>query len=154
MQFEVLTDEQIEAKQNEIFKNLKEGVASFVVMSAKEDRSKAGNDMLTLDLECIDADGTKGNVRTWLLLPHIIKHFCESVGSPEQYFTGKLSASFCQGKTGLCKLKMGKERKGKDKEGNDKIWPARIELDDFVKPEDGKYDGKDVEFDLNDDIPF
>ena len=106
MQFEVLTDEQIEAKKNERFKNLKEGIASFVVVSAKEDRSEAGNDMLTLDLECVDTDGTKGNVRTWLLLPHIIKHFCESVGSPEQYFTGKLTESFCQGKSGLCKLKM------------------------------------------------
>lgn len=136
MRFEPKTEEQI--------RNIwKEGVYKFKVDSAQDYLSSAKNEMILLDLIVFnEQSNTSKNIKCYLGLDHIIKHFCDATGLEEQYKSGEIQPTHCRGKEGYLILKVG-EYKGDPKN----------EVKDFVKQGANQQQVEDKEA-LNDPIPF
>lgn len=136
MRFEPKTEEQI--------RNIwKEGVYKFKVASAQDYLSKSMNEMILLDLIVFnEQSNTSKNMKCYLGLDHVIKHFCDSTGLEEQYKSGELQPSHCKEKEGYLILKVG-EYKGDPKN----------EVKDFVKKGAHEQHAEAKET-LNDAIPF
>ena len=90
------------------------GEYDFDVIKAFDETSKAGNDMIKLELDVYAANGKKTRVFDYLLenLAYKLKHFCESVGLVREYEEGRLSADMCKNRSGKCKLDIQKDKSG------------------------------------------
>ena len=128
MDYEPQTEEQIKENSGGGFL-CAPGDYPFEVHEAREAKSKAGNDMIEVDLTVFDGDrkifvydylvGTKK--AAWKL-----RHFCAAVGLIAPYEAHQLNAHLCQGRTGFVTLKV-KPAEGKYKEAMGVV--------DYVVPE-------------------
>lgn len=101
MKFQSKTEEEI-AKERLI----PDGIYQFEVLDAKDAVSKAGNDMIALNLQIFMADTTARPLTDFLMekVPHKLRHFCRETGLIGLYDTGSLSPEDCAGKTGYVKI--------------------------------------------------
>jgi len=102
--------------ENEIqFENLLEpGIYNFSVVKAEDAISKAGNEMIKLNLKVWDKNGHERFVFDYLLeaLAYKIKHFCDAVGLADKYQNGAFNASDCLDKSGNVKVDIQKDKTG------------------------------------------
>src|ERR1700760_2717770 len=110
MKFAPLTAEQ-EAEEKAKFGPWPDGVYDFEVAEAEDTTSKAGNEMIALDLMVYDAHGNKRKVKDWLLesVPAKLKAACHSVGLHAAYEGGNVAAHDFLGKSGKLKLTTRKQ---------------------------------------------
>lgn len=94
------------------------GEYEFKVVSARDAKSNAGNEMIKLAIAVFDT-GRQIKVYDYLLeaMRFKLKHFCEATGLEKQYNSGTLSPQMCIGKEGRLKLtiQVDKSRKYSDK---------------------------------------
>jgi hypothetical protein len=86
------------------------GAYDFEVAAAEDATSKAGNEMIVLELQVFDQNGNRRQMKDWLLetLPVKLKHACEAVGLHAAYENGNISSYDFVGRTG--RLTLGIER--------------------------------------------
>ena len=82
------------------------GEYDFDIVKAEEQISKAGNEMIKLDLDIYAPSGKKTRVFDYLLesIAYKIKHFCITTGLANEYETGILNADMCVNRSGKCKI--------------------------------------------------
>lgn len=109
MNFTPKTDKEL-AEQN----LLPEGVYDFEVMDAKDQRSKAGNEMIAIKLRLWASDGSERHVYDYLMesMAFKLKHFADVSGLSTQYAAGRLSAQDCLNGSGKLKLIIKKDKTG------------------------------------------
>ena len=122
------------------------GEYDFEVVDAKDTVSKAGNDMIVLNLRVYDGMGSSRFVYDYLLdqMAYKVKHAAEACGLLKDYESGKLDAASFVGKTGRVKLTI---QASKDPQYDDK----NVVKDYVVKLEE-KPQG--TTSDLEDSIPW
>ncbi len=119
MRFDPKSQEQLDAD------NLKPGVVyDFEVIKATDTTSKAGNEMIALEMSVFTPSGKRRTIRDWLLaaMEHKLRHFAYATGLGNAYDAGGLEAQDCFGRTGKVVLK--KERDGE-----------RLEVKDYQEAE-------------------
>ena len=100
MQFQSKTEKQIQEESL-----IPAGEYDFTVREAVEKKSKAGNDMIQVDMD-IFVDGKERPLKDYLMesMAFKLRHFCFSIGLGCKYEAGTLSAVDCQGKSGKVKI--------------------------------------------------
>jgi hypothetical protein len=92
------------------------GVYDFEVAEATEKVSKAGNDMIELQLRVFPGDGGSPRLlRDWLVSTMELKlnRFCYATGLEDAYNEGSLTAFACLGASGQCRVTVeGDEKYG------------------------------------------
>lgn len=90
------------------------GVYNFQVVDAAEDVSKAGNDMIKLQLKIWLEDGRERYVFDYLLeaLEYKLGHFAEVTGLMDQYNNKTLNAIDCLHKCGSVKIGIKSDKTG------------------------------------------
>lgn len=126
------------------------GIYNFEVMDALETQSKAGNDMLKLQLKVFMEDGRERIVFDYLLeaLQYKLGHFAEVIGMVNKYNEGALSAEDCFGKSGQLKIGIQSDKTGQYGDRNtvlDYVMPLEKKMDAV------KNDSKDF---VDSEIPF
>jgi hypothetical protein len=83
------------------------GVYPFEVITAEDKQSKAGNDMIALNMRIYSADGRPFFVKDWLMeaMGFKLRHFCEEVGILDKYEAETLTGTDCEGRQGYLVLK-------------------------------------------------
>jgi hypothetical protein len=107
MNFTPKSETQLEEDRRKRMKVLKKGEADFVVRSAVNKLSqKDSTEMIELQVECTDADGTTKVIKDWLhpAMEHRIRHFCYATGLGAVYERGELDAEHCEGRGGRCMI--------------------------------------------------
>lgn len=98
-----------------------EGAYAFEVANAHDAQSKSsGKDMIVLDLNFYDANGSIFSLRDYLVGgsqygDKKIFEACRSCGLSAKYETGKIEAEDFLGRSGWAKVKQGKAQEMKDK---------------------------------------
>lgn len=134
----------------------KRGLYDFEVLTAMDACSKAGNDMIELELKVYDTEGKPRIFKDWLvsgdhpLTAAKVRHFASATGQLPQYERGELKAGECVGKTGRCAVGIEPEKGG---------YQAKNKVSDYVPlvagaPLIASMSAKDVAKELDDDIPF
>lgn len=134
------------------------GIYDFEVVSANEKQSKAGNDMIELQLRIFPVEGSPRLLKDWLVagsdLGELkINRFAHSVGLQEIYFAGQLNAFACDGQAGKLKLTVtSSEQWGDQNAVKDYVVPKPDEVaDEPPKPETTELKQP---VPTGDDIPF
>jgi hypothetical protein len=128
-------------------------VCDFEVIEAEEKQSRAGNDMVALQLKVWRPNGSTTTLRDWLVsnFPGKLMSFANSTSMRDAYDAGEMTADAMVGRCG--KLKVGIEEANGD-------YPARNKVASYVKSDaqpdparggGAKPGGKPA---LDDDIPF
>jgi len=125
---------QFEAKNEHTLKEemlMEPGVYDFTVVKAVDKQSKAGNDMIELNLQVFLADGTHRYQNDWLMghspqMLYKMNHFCQATGLMEKYNNGTLAAIDCQGVSG--RVKIGTK--------SDEQYGPQNTVKDYIKPEE------------------
>lgn len=93
---------------------LQPGTYDFEVADAKDKTSKAGNEMIELNLKVFDADGDYRFVRDYLLesIPHKLRHVAYACGLGDKYEAGELTAEDFLDRTGQVKVGIQKDKTG------------------------------------------
>jgi len=93
---------------------IKEGVYAFEIVNAVNKTSKAGNEMIELNLKVYDNLGIEKFLFDYLLesMPFKLKHFAETAGLLEKYEAGNLSAEDCMYKCGQVQIYTQKSNNG------------------------------------------
>jgi hypothetical protein len=111
MQFSPKTESQIREESL-----IPEGEYDFTVVKAEDKLSKAGNEMIQLDMD-IFVGGTERPMKDWLMEKMAFKllHFCAATGLTAKYEAGTLAAQDCIGKSGKLNIviKEGQGQYGK-----------------------------------------
>jgi hypothetical protein len=131
MQFPPKTEKQL-AEENLI----PDGVYPFEVMRAEAKKSKAGNDMIALELRIFTPDGKERALNDWLMPQMGFKlfHFCAYTGLAQQYESGSLTSHDCEGKQGFVRIGSQEDKSGQ--------FPPRNTVKDYVRPEMKKDGGR------------
>ena len=130
---------------------LKKGEGTFTVLSAVEAKSKNGDEMIKLLLECYDCENNKGNIFEYLIFNDNvfceakIKHFCYSVGLDKSYESGKLNSFECSGRSGRLAIGIQKDKTGQ--------YPDKNCVSDFLKQDNSGMPNNELNDSL-DDIAF
>lgn len=123
MNFTPKSEQTLEEERRKRMKVLKKGEADFVVKSGLDKLSqKDSTEMIELQVECTDAEGTTKVIKDWLhpAMEHRIRHFCYATGLGAVYERGELTAEHCEGRGGRCMIdletsdKYGDQNKIKD----------------------------------------
>lgn len=130
MNFAAKTEKQLTEE-----KLIPEGVYPFEVTSSEDKKSKAGNDMIELELRVFMPDGRQRVLRDWLMEKMAFKlyHFCAYTGLAVKYEAGTLHSSDCVGRTGYAKIVIQEDKKGQ--------YPDRNSVADYVRTQEMKKDG-------------
>lgn len=84
-----------------------DGEYPFVIKSAEEAKSKAGNDMIVVECDVYKGASMR-TVKTYLVfmdsMQWMVRKFYESIGQVAEYESGVISADTLKGKEGLCVL--------------------------------------------------
>lgn len=106
------------------------GTYKFQVMKANDAYSKAGNEMIKLELKIWDNNGHERIVFDYLLeaMGHKLRHFCESCEVLDKYESGELRAFDLPGRTG--QLVLLKESERPNPQGG--YFPAKNSVKDYV----------------------
>ena len=103
MRFEPKTQKQIDEESL-----LPAGIFHFLVGSAEDRQSKAGNDMAELKLKIEDESGRTFTVIDYLVatdgMAYKLRHFAETTGLLAEYEKGQMDAEIMEGRTGQCKI--------------------------------------------------
>lgn len=114
------------------FEILPAGEYDFQIISATDKKSKAGNDMIELEIDCFANDGRAVRVFDYLIeipsFEYKIRHCAAATGLLQEYEKGELTADMFSSRSGRCVLGIKKDKKGE--------YPDRNEVKDYVKPED------------------
>lgn len=96
----------------------------FEVMEARDETSKAGNEMIHLKLHVFHGQGYK-ILDDYLLdaMEAKLRHFCEATGLLSRYEAGQLKALDCVSRCGKVIVRVKKA---------DKDYPAKNEVRDYV----------------------
>lgn len=100
MQFASKTEQQIQEESL-----IPAGEYDFTVQEAVEKKSKAGNDMIQIDMDVYVGDRSRP-MKDWLMesMAYKLRHFCYGVGLSAKYDAGTLTAQDCVGKSGKVKI--------------------------------------------------
>ena len=145
MRFQPKTEEQIRAEQD-ARGPLPRGVYDAEIKLAVDKTSKAGNDMIEVDLIVYGPNGDEHQQRDWLLeaIAYKLRHCAQACGLLPDYERGELAAWQLEGKT--LKVKLGIDTKG-DR--------PRNKVDDYIVPDGAPQTAaRKPEPALSDDIPF
>lgn len=109
MKFTPKSDKQI-AEEN----LMPAGVYPFQVTTAENKFSKAGNEMIALELRVFTPDGRTRLLNDYLMEKVIYKlaHFCKVVGLAEEYAAGTVQAEDCVGREGFVKVSIKSDKTG------------------------------------------
>lgn len=103
MRFEPKTQKKIDEESL-----LPAGVFHFLVASAEDKQSKAGNDMAEIKIKIEDEGGRTFTVIDYLVatdgMAYKLRHFAESTGLLAEYEKGEMEALIMEGRTGQCKI--------------------------------------------------
>ena len=146
MRYKPMTKEELAAQRG----TLKAGPCDFEVVDAKDQLSKAGNEMVKLTLRVWDSEGREGQLFDYLVgsASWKIASFFESIGNPEHYESGEIDTLAILGACGKATLAIEKDTTGK--------YGDQAKVKFYVKPGEAKKEPKnpdDVRQD-GDDIPF
>ena len=128
------------------------GTYDFEVVDAADKTSKAGNEMIELNLRVFDADGGHRFVRDYLLesIPHKLRHVAYACGLGESYEAGSLAAHDFLDRAGRVKLVIKKDKTGQYSDQNS--------VKDYVLPEDATHPYQrppaTQAAEIDDEIPF
>lgn len=108
---------------------LEPGVYPFEVITASEELSKAGNEMIKVKLNVFGPNDQQAHIFDYLMekLQYKLRHFCEATGLLQKYEAGTLSEVDCEGKTGFVKIKIDPANGS---------YSAKNSVQDYVKPGD------------------
>ena len=140
------------AEDADAFGLLKPGVYDFCVQSADDGVSKAGNEMIVVDLAIEDADGDVSVVRDYLVgsdgMAYKVRHFAESTGLVALYDKGDMPASAVKGAVGRCKIAI-EPAKGEYRAKNkvvDYVAPQTAEAKAAIKKQTAELDDDSIPF--------
>lgn len=110
---------------------LEPGVYPFEVISASEELSKAGNEMIRVKLNVFGPNDQQAHIFDYLMhhnpkVAYKMRHFCEATGLLQKYEAGTLSEADCEGKTGFVKIKI---------DPANGQYSAKNAVVDYVKPD-------------------
>lgn len=141
----------VTAKQAEAMGLIPRSLQDFEVLTADEETSKSGNEMLKVKLG-IEHDGRTRWVTDYLVategMAYKVRHFAESIGLLAEYEAGDLHAADVRGRAGRCRV--GIEPAKDD-------FPAKNKIIDYVpmgtamKAAAGAASTSDL---VDDEIPF
>lgn len=127
----------------------KRGLYDFEILTALETSSKAGNDMIELEVKVYDTEGKSRTFKDWLVssdgVAYKVRHFASATGMLPQYERGELRAGDCVGKTGRCQLGI---EKGKEP------YPDKNKINDYAPTVAGAPLIASVAEGLDDEVPF
>lgn len=114
MKITPMTDEQIAAEKAK-FGAWPRGAYDFEVAAAEDAISKAGNEMIVLELQVFDRNGNRRNMKDWLVdsVPVKLKNVCDAVGLHTAYANGDVASYDFVGRTGKLMLTI-ERREGYD----------------------------------------
>lgn len=103
MRFEPKTEKEVQEM------NLRDpGEYDFLVVSAEDKLSGAGNEMAEIKLQMEDAGARNFTLTDYLVgtpgMAFKVRHFAETAGLLAEYEKGNLPAEFMEGRTGRCKV--------------------------------------------------
>ncbi len=132
-----------------------EGIYSYQVIKAEDGISKAGNEKIDLTLKIWNDQGVQALVFSNLSLIKLLKHFCDVNHMEDNYNSGEITASACQGKSGG-KVVIGIASEKPNPYGG--VYPAKNIVTDYIKEQHGSVTAplgihKNDEF-VDDAIPF
>lgn len=109
------------------FEIFPKGEYDFNVVKAVEKISKAGNQMIELELDIYAPNGSKARVFDYLLenVAYKLKHFCESVGLHDEYEDGNITTDMCRNRAGKCTIIVKQDKTGE--------YPDKNEVKDYCK---------------------
>lgn len=93
----------------------KNGIYEAEAIYARDDVSKAGRDMITIDWQIKNGRGVIATIRDYITenTPAAkLRHLCEAAGCLEQYESGELHASLFLGKRARCRVVLVRDRNG------------------------------------------
>lgn len=116
---------------------LPEGTYAFDVLSAEDRLSKAGNEMIALELLVYTQDGGTRKVRDFLMEKMAFKlaAFARTTGLTAKYSEGRISSEDCLGKSGWLKLTVESGKPKADGSGN---YPDRNSVKDYTTEKQSK----------------
>lgn len=93
---------------------LPDGQYNFVVADAKEQISKAGNEMIKLELKIEDAQGRLFTVYDYIMekMSYKLIAFCQATELTTAYEAGLLTSADCMGKRGFVEIYIDEDRTG------------------------------------------
>ena len=146
-------DKPLTSKQLKEGDLIPKGIYNFQVMTAEEQISQAGNDMIKLQLKIWLEDGRERTIFDYLLeaMEWKLGHFCEVADLVEQYNAKNVQAVDCIGKCGSLKVGIKVDKSGQYTDKNtvlDYLPEPKRSLSNPIKSDSGKPDFQDS------DIPF
>jgi Protein of unknown function (DUF669) len=116
MKINPMTDAE-EAAEKAKFGAWPKGAYDFEVAGAEDSTSKKGNEMIVLDLMVFDRNGTRRNMKDWLVesLPVKLKQACEATGLHAAYANGNVTSYDFVGRTGRLMLGIEKQEGYEDR---------------------------------------
>jgi len=152
MRFEPMTDNAADTQAN-AFRLWKRGLYDFEVVEAEDRTSKAGNDMVELQVRIYNQEGRSRVIFDYLVATEAtgykIRHFASATGMLAQYEKGELDAKQMLGKTGRCQLGIQKDKQG--------LYPDKNIINDYVPKVAGGESGVSsapAADEMDDEIPF
>lgn len=124
------------------------GEYDFSVIKAEDETSKAGNEMIKIEIDIYSSAGTKTRVFDYLLeaIAYKLKHFCQAVGLEKEYEEGTLTANMCCNRSGRCLVLIQKDKSGE--------YPDKNVIKDYCKSKKISVASK-MNLDIDDsEIPF
>ena len=121
-------------KENELSPLLEKREYEFNILSAKDEISEKGNQMIKLTVE-IFKDGEKvAQIFDYLLekVAYKLRHCASACGLIDKYDTGNLEAMMFVGLGGKCIIEIQKDKDG--------IYPDKNGIKDYVKKDDKEND--------------
>jgi hypothetical protein len=105
----------------------KSGLYDFEVLTATDRLSKAGNDMIELNLKLYDPEGRSFRLFDYLVsneaMAFKVRHFASATGMLPQYEAGELKGEDCVGKSGRAQVTRQKAKGG---------YPAKNVIQDYL----------------------
>jgi len=148
---------------------LPKGEYPFEIADANEQKSKAGNDMLVLEIDCISETGARRRVTDYIVPGTIwadkkLHDLMWSVGLGERYATGIIQADDLRGRSGLAGVGIDKGKPFTAKDGTQKDGYDKNKIAFYKRPEsapsskkpqptDAQLENRTSE-DADEDVPF
>lgn len=121
------------------------GEYGFEIVEATSKTSKAGNEMIELEIRVFNDEGSSRTVTDYLMekLAYKLKHAAVACGLQDKYEQGFLDDVDFVGKTGKLKLKVTKDKNGQ--------YPDKNDVADYIVPKNAQDAAPSF---INDTIPF
>jgi hypothetical protein len=119
---------------------LPKGEYPFEIADAKEQKSKAGNDMLVLEVDCIGESGARKRITDYIVPGTIwadkkLHDLMWSVGLGEKYASGTITADDLVGRSGLAAVGIDKGKPFTAKDGTEREGFDKNKIAFYKRPE-------------------